>query len=189
MYYIYFLLQNSKNVNGFNWKASQECLLWTSTQLVRHASEDAKLRQWSEESLAVSNSPIEKLLRFLEEKLKKKNAIYFRKDTEYWVLLKLLSFWSKNENYLHRSLRKQRIKMDIVQSGARADRDGFSGVAKMSTTYKLAIWWYSSIFYTVIPKGYKTEWKICLVFKMKPPSTNVCVFTDSKTCQQPLEIF
>lgn len=29
--------------------------------------------------------------------------------------------------------------MDIVQSGARADRDGFSGVAKMSTTYKLAI--------------------------------------------------
>lgn len=38
-----------------------------------------------------------------------------------------------------------------------------------------------SSFYTVVPKGYKTEWKICLVivnmqvlpFEMKPPSTNV----------------
>lgn len=85
--------------------------------------------------------------------------------------------------------------MVSVQSGARADGDGFPGGAKRRTTHKLAIWcsscpWkgqqYSSIFYTVVPKGYKTEWKICPVivnmkvvpFEMKPPSTNVYIFTD-----------
>lgn len=77
-------------------------LLWTSTQLVRHLSEDAKLRQWWGESLALSNSPIEKLLSFLEKK-------------KLFISVKILSTKSFL-NYFHSGLKMKTICRGVLES-------------------------------------------------------------------------